>query len=118
MGPDNDALGWWFGDKGYLSALFKEDLRKVGILLDTPVRSNMTDGCTREERKERSNARRLIETVLSQLTERFHLARVRARDLLHLTSRVERKLLAHTVVFALNRIFHREPLDFDGLVTA
>jgi hypothetical protein len=38
-----------------------------------------------------------IETVFSQLVERFHAKRVWARDLWHLTSRWMRKLLSHTL---------------------
>ncbi len=60
--------------------------------------------------------RRLIETVIGQLTERFHFEKVRARDRWHLTSRFNRKLLAHTVCLWLNRQ-SSEPLQFDGLVT-
>jgi hypothetical protein len=61
--------------------------------------------------------RRLIETVNSQLAQRFHLERVRARDLWHLTSRVNRKILAHTLCCWLNRQLGRELLQFEGLVT-
>jgi hypothetical protein len=32
-------------------------------------------------------ARRLVETVIGQLTERFHIEKVRARDTWHLTNR-------------------------------
>lgn len=41
--------------------------------------------------------RRLIETVIGQLSERFHIEKIRARDLWHEASRFWRKLLAHTV---------------------
>ncbi len=41
--------------------------------------------------------RRRIETVLSQLVERFHAKRTWARDVWHLCSRMLRKVLAHTV---------------------
>jgi hypothetical protein len=40
---------------------------------------------------------------------------VRARDRWHLTSRCNRKLLAHTVCFWLNR-HSPDPLQFDDLV--
>jgi hypothetical protein len=64
----------------------------------------------------RQRVRRLSETVMGQLTERFNIEKVRARDLWHLTSRCHRKLLAHTVCFWLNR--HRpDSLQFDDLVT-
>ena len=40
--------------------------------------------------------RRLIKTVMRQLVERFNLARVKARDLWLLTSRINIKLLAQS----------------------
>jgi hypothetical protein len=59
--------------------------------------------------------RRLIETVIGQLVGRFHFEKVWARDLWHLTSRLNRKLLAHTVCLWLNR-YHSEPLQFEQLL--
>ena len=41
--------------------------------------------------------RRRVETVLSQLVERFRAKRTWARDLWHLCSRWLRKVLAHTI---------------------
>lgn len=61
--------------------------------------------------------RRLIETVIGQLSDQFHIEKVRARDLWHLTSRVARKVLAHTVGVFLNRQLGRAPLQFEGLIT-
>ena len=60
--------------------------------------------------------RRLVETVIGQLTERFHVQKVRARDLWHLTNRINRKLLAHTLAFWINRdsIY---PLQFEQLIS-
>ena len=112
----DDVVGWWFGDKGYISAFFKSLLKQQGIDLDTPAKKNMKDTCDPEERSVRMRIRRRVETVIGQLTERFELGVVRARKTLQLTARVERKLLAHTVAFAINRMFGREPLDFDGLL--
>ena len=43
------------------------------------------------------SARRLVETVIGQLGERFNIEKVRARDLWHLANRFVRKLLAHTM---------------------
>ncbi|EKF05809.1 hypothetical protein FDUTEX481_00667 [Tolypothrix sp. PCC 7601] len=37
--------------------------------------------------------RRLIETVIGQLVERFHIEKIRARDMWHLTSRLNRKII-------------------------
>mgnify|MGYP000844752561 CR=1 FL=1 len=112
----DQVFGWWFGDKGYISAFFRDVLSELSIRLDTPVRRNMQDDCDREERSVRSKVRRRIETVIGQLTERLELGVVRARKQMQLTARVERKLLAHTVAFAVNRMLGRDLLDFDGLV--
>lgn len=61
--------------------------------------------------------RRLIETVIGQLSEQFNLEKVWSRDVWHLTSHLNRKLLAHTVCLWLNRLSTFEPLQFDNLVT-
>ncbi len=49
-----------------------------------------------------SQLRYRIDTVFSQLTERYSIKRVRARDTWHLASRLLRKVLSHTVAFLLN----------------
>jgi len=49
-----------------------------------------------------SSTRRIIETVIGQLAERFNIEKVRERDLLHLTGRLYRKLLAHTICCLMN----------------
>jgi hypothetical protein len=59
--------------------------------------------------------RRLIETVIAQLVARFHLDKVWARDIWHLSSRLNRKILAHTLCFWLNR-HSLHPLQFEDLV--
>ncbi|ETX03337.1 MAG: hypothetical protein ETSY2_33760 [Candidatus Entotheonella gemina] len=62
--------------------------------------------------------RRLVETVIGQLSDHFQIEKVRARDVWHLTSRVARKVLAHTVAVFLNRQLGRAPLQFEVLITA
>lgn len=62
--------------------------------------------------------RRRIETVIGQLTEQFHVEQVRARDLWHLTSRLARKVLAHTLGITVNRSLGRPDLQLAGLITA
>lgn len=84
----------------------------------------MQDDCPAYWVKLLQTVRRLIETVIGQLSvsvarrrHRFNIEKVWARDMWHLTSRLNRKLLAHTVCVWLNRLFGLEPLQFDGLVT-
>jgi hypothetical protein len=60
--------------------------------------------------------RRLTETVIGQLSDRFHIEKVLARDRWHLTNRIVRKLLAHTVGVFLNKLLGNPPLHFEALV--
>jgi IS5 family transposase len=108
--------GLLIGDKGYLSADLKRDLAASGIRLETPLRSNMPATRPLESVQLEQRLRRLIETVNSQLSERFQFERIRCRDLWHLTSRVNRKILAHTLCCWLNHNLGRDLLQFDGLV--
>lgn len=109
--------GLLIGDKGYLSAPLQHELRQVGIALETALRSNMHDSRDPTWVALLKRLRRLIETVIGQLVERFSIEKVWARDPWHLTSRINRKLLAHTVCRWLNRL-SSNPLQFEQLVAA
>jgi hypothetical protein len=61
--------------------------------------------------------RKVVETVGSQLTEHFAVARIRVHDLWHFQHRLIRKILAHTVGVFLNLQMGRQPLDLDGILT-
>jgi|SRR6478672_3564374 len=108
--------GLLIGDKGYLSASLQQALRQVNVELETALRSNMHDTRDPAWVALLKRRRRLIETVIGQLVERFSIAKVWARDLWHLSSRFNRKLLAHTVCRWLNR-HSLEPLQFEHLVS-
>ena len=108
--------GLFIGDKGYLSKPLKQELQCVGIDLETALRVNMQDSRDPKWVKLFQRVRRLIETVIGQLTERFHIEKVWARDMWHFTSRLNRKLLAHTICRWLNR-HSPEPLQFATLVS-
>jgi hypothetical protein len=106
------------GDKGYIcNEVRKEELLNEGINLQTPLRANMKDNRDPLEVKEMNRTRRLIETVIGQLSERFNIEKVRARDQWHLTVRIGRKILAHTIAKFLNKTMGNNHLQFDGLVT-
>ena len=62
------------------------------------------------------NARRKIETVIGQLTDRFHIQKVRAKDLWHLTHRIVRKILSHTISVILNIKLGNPPLQLEILI--
>jgi hypothetical protein len=91
---------------------------RTQINLQTAVRSNMKE--TRSELfvKWLKSTRRLVETVIGQLAERFHIEKVRARKLWYLTNRVARKILAHTICVFMNKQLGNPPLQFDLLVNA
>ncbi len=107
--------GLLIGDKGYIDSQLKQELAQSKINLQTPTRSNMKDSRSRELVCLLNRYRRLIETVIGQLSERFNFEKVRARDMRHLTSRLVRKILAHTVCFWLNR-HSLNPLQFEQLL--
>ncbi|MBM3262254.1 MAG: IS982 family transposase [candidate division Zixibacteria bacterium] len=109
------------GDKAFLALDWQKGCyEKDRILMLTPVKSNMKATEARKPfilPKIGSRLRRLIETVGSQLTERFHLNTMRARDPWHLLNLFYTKILAHTLCVFITIRLNRKPLDFDGLVT-
>ena len=71
------------GDKGYICLeSLKDELLRAGISLHTPpLRDNMKDDRPRDVVKALNNTRRIVETVIGQLSGRFNIEKVRARDL-------------------------------------
>jgi hypothetical protein len=108
--------GLLMGDKGFIRPSLKEELAEQGLDLQTPLRKNMTETRPASFVRQLVSTRRLVETVIGQLSERFNIEKVRARNRWHLTNRFVRKVLAHTMAVFLNGCLHREPLQFDGLV--
>jgi hypothetical protein len=104
------------GDKGFIgNETLKEEFKAVDILPHTPLRSNRKDDRPAAVVEHLNNRRRLIETVIGQLAERFKIEKVRARDLWHLTVRVGRKLLAHTINCLLNHKLGNPILQFERI---
>lgn len=101
------------GDKGYLcKEAMKEEFNLAGIALHTLLRSNMKATGPKAEVQSLNNRRRLMETVIGQLAERFQIEKVRARDLWHLTVRIGRKLLAHIINCLINSAEGKPILQF------
>jgi hypothetical protein len=61
------------------------------------------------------STRRLVETVIGQLTVRFNIEKVRARKLWTFTNRIARKVLSPTVCVFINKLLGNQPLQFDLL---
>ena len=106
------------GDKGFIRPILKEDLANCNQLnLQTPLRRNMNDSRPKTYVKELMRDRRLVETVIGQLTEQFNIQKLRARDRWHLTVRITRKILSHTMAVFLNVTAGRSPLHIADLVS-
>jgi hypothetical protein len=112
-----ETKGWALGDRNYWSPELVQRLEDEGLRLLAPYKSKK-----REQRpwpRWLTQKRRRIETVISQLVERFGAKKVWARDRWHLTSRWLRKILSHTMSFYLCQSGGRcsSPLRFAELLT-
>jgi hypothetical protein len=103
------------GDRNYHSPETREELATMGIELVAPYSSKKRDPApTRSALLRRLRYR--IDTVFSQLTERYSIKRVWARDLWHLASRVLRKVLSYTIASLLNHQLGNRPLQLSKLL--
>jgi hypothetical protein len=109
------TYGVLVGDRNYHSPKTKEDLATTGIELLSPYSSKNRDP-TPKRSALLSRFRYRIDTVFSQLTGRYSIKRVWAKDLWHLTSRLLRKILSHTVAFLLNHQVGNPPLQLSRLL--
>ena len=103
------------GDRNYHSPKTKEELATIGVELVAPYQHKSADPHP-EGSAYLSRLRYRIDTVFSQLTERYSVKRVWARDLWHLTSRLLRKVLSHTVAFLLNHQMGNRPMQLAQLL--
>lgn len=109
--------GLLLGDKGFIRPEFEHELKENGLYLQTPVRDNMKETRPKSFLKWMESARHLIETVIGQLAGRFHIEKVRARNLWHAVSRFWRKLLSHTVCVKISLDIGHQPLQFEKLIS-
>jgi hypothetical protein len=111
-----DFQGLVIGDKGYLGTWLQAELATVRIDLQTPLRTHMNDPRPSWAVQQLTRIRRRVEIVIGQLTEQFHFENIRARDIWHLTCRIARKILAHTLGIFINRQVAHPDLQFQGLI--
>lgn len=108
--------GLLIADKGLIGEDYQAQIRALtNVNLQTPTRSNMADARGKDCNRWLTSTRRLVETVIGQLSEQFNIEKVRARDLWHLTNRIGRKILAHTVGIMINKLLGNPPLQFERL---
>lgn len=103
------------GDRNYHSPNTKEELMRMGVELVAPHSSKKRDPDPKRSAL-LSRVRYRIDTVFSQLTGRYCVKRVWARDMWHLASRLLRKILSHTVSFLLNHQLGNPPLQLSKLL--
>lgn len=109
--------GTIIADKGLIGADYQNELHKfTGIDLQTAVRSNMEEKRSKKFIKWLVSTRRLVETVIGQLTDRFQIEKIRARKLWYLTNRMARKILSHTICACINKKLGNPPLQFELLI--
>jgi hypothetical protein len=103
------------GDRNYHSPKTKEELASMAIELLAPYSSKKRDPNPKRSAL-LSRFRYRIDTVFSQLSGRYSVKRVWAKDLWHLASRLLRKVLSHTVAFLLNHRSGNPPLQLAKLL--
>ena len=91
-------------------------MKQSHINLQTPYRSNMKDDRSPQFLKWLKNSRRMIETVIGQLTERFNMEIVRTKNLFHQSNRFIRKILSHNFYCLLNQQIQHPITQLAGLI--
>lgn len=111
-----ETEGYCIGDRAYWKPELKQQLSEQGVKMLAPYKKRSLDA-TPEWSSWLSGIRYRIETVLSQIVERFQVKRVWARDMWHMSSRVMRKVLSHTAAIVINRAEGNSPLRLAHLLT-
>jgi hypothetical protein len=108
--------GYCLADRNYWNPELIKHLSEKGIEVIAPFRKRSRD--PHPGRSSKINRYRYrIETVFSQIVERFQVKRVWARDMWHFASRLMRKVLSHTAAIVLNREAGNRPLQLAQLLT-
>lgn len=109
------SQGWVLGDRNYWSPQLAARLREHDLVLLAPYRSKQREKTPWPTWLTQKRYR--IETVIGQLTERFQVKRVWARDLWHLCARLLRQVLSHTFAVFLCQQNDISSLRFAELLT-
>ncbi|RKU10476.1 IS982 family transposase, partial [Candidatus Poribacteria bacterium] len=107
------------GDKGYISQPLQAELMETEdtVLLPT-LRSNQKQQYPESFRKLQVRMRRRIETTIGQLTEQFHISRVRALKHWGLLTRMSNKLGSCLLGVFVNQCLGRPLMKLKDLVLA
>jgi hypothetical protein len=97
------------GDKGYVGAEFAQWLwEERGVVMISLSRRNAKNPDSKPVRQAIFKVRRRIETVFSQLADQFNAESVLAKTLWGLVARLNTKILAYDICFAINWMLGRE----------
>lgn len=110
------VTGVVLGDRSYWLPDLQAFLRTKGIVLQAPFRKAHSPQAAAYNSPVLGRVRYRIDTVFGQLTDRFEVKRVWARDLWHLRNRLLRSFLMHTVGFFFNQQDQAPYLQLDRLV--
>jgi len=111
-----DTYGFAIGDRNYWSPETTAELRARGLALLASNRSAKRDPAPDRSRF-LSRVRYRIDTTFGQLVERYYAKRVWARDLWHLSRRLLRKVLSHTLATLLTTMLDHPPLQLARLLS-
>ncbi len=110
-----DMTGWVLADRNYRSAWQPHPWERADISPLIPPKHRKGEPVAWP--RDLVHKRRRIETVLSQLVERYRAKRLWARDIWHLAGRWLRCVLSHTIAILLCQRSGLPPLQFDRLLT-
>ena len=104
-------------DKGFLDEYQQQlwlDRQQTQVI--TPLKNNMKPAPEQVKLvKQTKYWRKLVETVGSQLVERFQITKIKVKDLWHYQNRIFRKILSHPVGIFLNMQNGNKPLQLAQL---
>lgn len=111
------TAGTLIGDRNYWSPTTTTEWQRHGVALLAPYRSAKRDPHPRWSAR-LSRVRYRIDTVFGQLVDRCAVKRVWARDWWHLSSRLLRTVLMHTLAVLLNVGLGNPPLHLAQVVAS
>ena len=113
----NNIRGMMIADRGLIGEKFQQELKQCAdIDMQTVARSNMDEQRPKKYLQWLVSTRRLVETVIGQLADRFNIEKIRARKLWYLTNRIARKVLSHTLAVWVNKLMGNPPLAFELII--
>jgi hypothetical protein len=106
--------GYMLADRNYWNPDVAKEMQEQGLQWLTPFKSSKREKFSWPISLKHKRYR--IETIIGQITTRFNIKRVWARDAWHLLSRWLRKVACHTVSVFLCQKMGLPPLQFASLV--